>query len=132
MRLTTTHGAWDAPLALFHGWRTVLARAAGYEVAGKVWEPNYDLSVEVTRGESDKIPADPLALLLEHSDSDGEIRPVPAMFLAGRLEWLLPVVGEADNLRVYEGFAVDATQKFIIGLRAAVDADEPLLFSLSG
>ena len=130
MRLKTTHGAWDAPPALFHGWRTELARAAGYEIAGMVWEPNPDLPVEFAKGETDRIPADPLVLLLEHSDCDGEIRPIPAIYLAGRLEQLLSFVGETDNLGMYDGFAVDAAQRFIAGLRAAAAADEPMLFNL--
>ena len=80
-------------------------------------------------GQWDRIPEDPLIILLAHSDCDGEILPEHAGLLADRLEHLLPRLPEDEGpghiaRRGWRG----TTQRFIDGLREASAADEPVGF----
>ena len=134
MGLDTTHEAWHGAYGAFTRWRDQLARTAGYELAklegdyretilidwGHIAPKNYE-------GEWDKTPADPLIVLVAHSDCDGVIHPEQAGPLADRLEELLPMLPEGDG-GGHIGSWRDKTRTFIDGLRAAVAAGEDVEF----
>jgi hypothetical protein len=145
MGLDTSHDCWHGAYSAFGRWRQKVAEAAGYAV----WAVKYDdssvtydtvmidwghLPENALMGEWPETPADPLLVLIAHSDCDGEIRPEQAGPLADRLEELLPALERTDaeegafgHIAARGGYA-GAARKFIDGLRAAVAADEPVDF----
>jgi hypothetical protein len=137
MGLDTSHDCWQGAYSAFSRWRDELARAAGYtfftpegDYRAYVREINWGaLEPKNYEGEWDRIPEDPLIILLAHSDYDGEIKPEHAPLIADRLEQLLPKLPETEatghiGRRGWRG----TTQRFIDGLRAAADAGEPVEF----
>ena len=128
MGLDTSHDCWHGPYSAFTRWRNEVARAAGYQVG-----PNRDGFATVLidwdqfpmknyQGEWDKVPDDPLILLIAHSDCDGVIYPEHAALLADRLTELLPLL--KDSHHVYR----QKTEQFIRGLRSASERGEKILF----
>jgi hypothetical protein len=137
MGLDTTHNAWHGAYSAFSRWRDGLARAAGYEVKRVTYDDgwsadeaqiNWDQIVQKNfDGEWDETPADPLVVLIAHSDCDGVIHPEQAKPLADRLEELLPKLPDAEG-GGHIGSWREKTQKFIDGLRVAAEANENLEF----
>ncbi len=137
MGLDTTHDCWSGAYSAFKRWRDQIAETAGYtffvadgEYMTSVKEINWAaLDDKNYAGEWDRIPEDPLIMLLAHSDCDGVIHPEHARLIADRLEWLLPrlpmteAVGHIGRLG-WQG----TTERFINGLRAAVQAGEDVEF----
>lgn len=159
MGLDTTHDAWHGPYSAFNRWRTNVAQLAGYEVAPRDYGHGCMLPavVKVYDGLQDgtwteanlegwweRLPEDPLLVLLVHSDCDGFIDGVACRWLAERLEQLMPKLVELDQFVAGGcflglGAEVDppvsrigswagATQQFIDGCRRAAEANEPLEF----
>lgn len=141
MGLDTSHDCWHGAYSAFSRWRQAVARAAGYMVLPVTWPdmgyPTDSVMLEWHRyeqknylGEWDEMPADPLLILIVHSDCDGEIKPEHAGPLADRLEEILPNIPDAaDGGHIgCRGGYVEATRKFIAGLRAAAAAGEPVDF----
>lgn len=133
MGLDTTHGCWDGSYTGFSLWRDALADAAGYcRIIGGKWADNESpvfgsvilidwghLPDKALMGEWPETPADPLMVLIAHSDCDGVIHPAQAGPLAERLAELAPLVDEQYQ---------PATQRFLAGLRDAVTANEDVEF----
>jgi hypothetical protein len=134
MGLDTTHNAWHGAYGAFSRWRDQLARTAGYELAkldgdhrevilidwGHIVPKNY-------YGEWDRMPADPLILLIAHSDCEGVISSEHAGPLANRLEELLPDLPEGEG-GGHIGDWRAKTQQFIDGLRSAAATGEDVEF----
>ena len=135
MGLDTSHDCWHGAYGAFTRWRDKLAEVAGYQLAkldgdyretvlidwGHIEDKNY-------QGDWDAIPADPLILLIAHSDCDGVIHPEHAGPLADRLTELLPLVPDEvapGHVRHWR----ETTQRFIDGLRAAAAAGEDVVFA---
>ena len=76
------------------------------------------------QGEWGDTPADPLLVLIAHSDCDGVIHPQQAGPLALRLQELIPSL---ESSGAEEDFA-DRTRQFITGLQLAVDQGEDVIF----
>lgn len=126
---------WRGAYSAFTRWRNQLAEAAGYTVAPgpgpyRIPGPALDwdnLTEANGAGDWETTPADPLLVLLAHSDCDGHILPAQAGPLADRLTELLPLLpagtggGHIGDWRV-------TTQTFIDGLRAAAEAGERVEF----
>ena len=140
MGLDTSHDCWSGAYSAFSRWRDELARAAGYtfkpfetEFGTRefVAEINWDaLQPKNYDGEWDRIPEDPLIILLAHSDCDGEIKAEHAQLIADRLESLLdklPADEEASGHLSRYGYR-GTTERFIEGLRLAAEAGEPVEF----
>jgi hypothetical protein len=140
MGLDTSHDCWHGAYSAFGRWRLAVAEAAGYMVVPVKWP---DLGYETDsvmlewhryeeknyKGEWDEMPADPLILLIVHSDCDGEIKPEHAGPLADRLEELLPkLTDEGGGHIAARGGYAGATKKFIAGLREAAAAGETVDF----
>jgi hypothetical protein len=150
MGLDITHDAWSGAYGAFSRWRDALAEAAGYELAwiatgelfeddrppvgkwvptrrivlidwGHIHRKNYD-------GEWDQPPADPLILLIAHSDCDGHLEPEHCALLADRLTELLPSIPEGANGGGHLGNIRATTERFIAGCRVAAEAGERLEF----
>ena len=127
MELDTTHNAWHGSYIRFNDWRREVAEIAGYSTGQcKPYTPisgpllDWDSFTESNvKGEWAETPADPLIVLLVHSDCDGFIMPQQALPLADALEALLPLM---------EGWTRVRTIQFILGLRLAVELDEPVEF----
>lgn len=71
---------------------------------------------------------DPLIVLLDHSDCDGEIDSEDCALLAERLEGLLPQLRELPDDPGHIGNWVEKTQQFIDGLWRAAAAGEAVDF----
>lgn len=132
MGLDVSHDAWSGAYSSFYRWRMGVVRAAGYEIAPdpdrggrempKVWLDD-SFTTANYMGEWDRLPEDPLLVLLIHSDCDGIIPANATRWLAARLEGLLPAFPEDDDdaLRT-------KTERFIAGLREAAADDEDMEF----
>jgi hypothetical protein len=142
MGLWVSHDCWTGAYSAFSRWREQLARSAGYTIAKVTWEDG-DVFVNgrdyvlidwghVTpaqlMGEWDQTPADPLLVLIAHSDCEGVIHPAQAGPLADRLTELLPLLPEEIALGHIGDWRMK-TQAFIDGLRAAAEAGEDVEFS---
>lgn len=135
MGLDTTHGCWHGAYSAFHRWRCELARVGGYPLkeggassrkVPAVWD--LDWPDAAYQGEWDgKPPADPLLILLIHSDCDGLIPAEYAGVLADRLQGLLPLL-PSDPAPGHIGDWRRKTETFIAGLRRAAAAGEPVEF----
>lgn len=115
MGLDTTHDCWSGPYSAFNRWRAALCEAAGF---GNLYDR------VGFRGDVPMPPVsdrDVLWELLDHSDCDGNLAWEICGSLAGRLETLLPKLGDDDYLST-------ATLAFIEGLRSAFEARENVEF----
>jgi hypothetical protein len=135
MGLDVSHDCWYGAYSAFSRWRDKLADVAGYAFA----EIDYDGFKHNTilvdwghlqdklYGDWDKVPSDPLLILIAHSDCEGLIHPREAKALADRLETLLPFMPEGNGGgHIYDW--IDVTKKFIDGLREAVAKNEDVTF----
>lgn len=142
MGLDTTHGCWHGAYSAFSRWRDKLAEVAGYAIWSVIDEPDefgrgYGRDTmmidwgHVTdanlMGEWAETPADPLIVLIAHSDCDGVIHPEQAGPLATRLEELRPLLPEGEASGHIRNWR-DKTQQFIDGLHEAVKAGEDVEF----
>ena len=146
MGLDASHDCWHGAYSAFTRWRDKLAEAAGYEIAKVDWSGQGDrmadligprdtvlidwghVTAENIQGDWEQTPADPLLILIAHSDCDGWIRARDCEPLADRLTELLPLLpdGEAPgHIRHWRG----KTQQFIDGLRLAATAGEDVEFA---
>lgn len=141
MGLDTTHDAWHGAYSAFTRWRNGVAKAAGYQIVEVVAsygmtypQPAIDwdsIRPENYEGAWAATPEDPLVVLIAHSDCDGVIHPEQAGPLADRLEGLLPALdaqGEGGGHISRDGGYRTVTERFIAGLRAAVEAGEDVEF----
>jgi hypothetical protein len=91
--LKISHGAFDGMCSEFHGWRCAVARAAGYRTE-ETWEGETIVLDWDTVTDGNIVgawptpPADPLLVLLAHSDVAGKISPADGLLLADRLNEL--------------------------------------------
>ena len=141
MGLDTSHECWHGSYSSFSRWRDKLAEAAGYTfhpLPGDRGMPSSVVLVDLDWGGIEAIigrhllgkwprmpvrpdgTADPLIVLLAHSDCEGEIQAEFCAPLANRLEALLPLLGDEAYIA--------KTQTIIGGLRVAAAADEPVQF----
>ena len=127
----------SAHIARSAGGRNRIAEAAGYTVstlgAHEIPIPTVlidwgHITDDNLAGHWETPPADPLIVLIAHSDSDGIIPVELAGPLADRLEELLPALGdEAGGGHI--GLYRDKTRTFINGLRLAVERADIVQFS---
>lgn len=148
MGLDTTHDCWHGAYSAFSRWREKLAEVAGYTfhdmtLDGKPYGPGQ--AVDIDWGNIEKTigrdlfgrwpsmpvrpdgTADPLIVLLAHSDCEGEIQADFCAPLADRLEELIPLLGDEDG-GGHIGYFSEKTQTFVNGLRLAAEAGEPVGF----
>lgn len=135
MGLDTTHDAWHGPYSAFSRWREALAVAAGYEVVAHPVAPGLRMILvdwghlqHRLQGDWDETPADPLLVLIAHSDCEGEIRPAQAGPLADRIEALAPLVPDEDHGSWDPGWMRERARRFVAGLRRAATAGEAVRF----
>lgn len=132
MGLDTTHDAWSGAYSAFNRFRERIAEVAGYrqQWVGNGFQvddaENTTESGGIYAGNWKKPPADPILILLLHSDCDGKIEPDHCRLLADRLEGLLPNLH--GNGGGHLGDFKAKTEQFIKGLREAAAANEPLEF----
>lgn len=154
MGLDTTHGAWCGAYSAFNRWRTKIAELAGIPLplmdghygapGGGDWEEHakgkeidgyslypFNAHFKATHPSLpirwDVLRPDPLHVLLNHSDCDGEISPEDCAKIADRLEELMPQLPNVED-GGHIGNWKDKTKQFIEGCRAAAKAGEPLGF----
>lgn len=115
MGLTTSHGCFSGGYSVFAQWRRAVAASAGIVLdnmdgfGGDVDWPTFQ--------------AEPLVVLLNHSDADGSIPSAVCDVLANRLAALLP-----DIESIFRWPDQQLTQRFIDGLRRAAAAGEDVVF----
>jgi hypothetical protein len=141
MGLDTTHDCWHGAYSSFSRFRDEVAKAAGYEIWKVEQSEGFTrdtiiidwghITEENLFGKWDETPADPLIVLIAHSDCEGSIYPAQAAPLADRLEELLPKIaelGEGTGHIAGRGGWAEVTKKFINGLRVAAASGEPVEF----
>lgn len=132
MGLDTTHDCWHGSYSAFHRWRCGIAKAAGIPL--DLME-GYWINLGMPKGSSsqrlplkwESLKPDILHVLLDHSDSEGEIAAKHCGPLADRLEELLPLLPEGSG-GGHIGDWREKTQRFIDGLRLAASQGEPVGF----
>ena len=123
MTLTISHGAFAGMCGEFHDWRRDIARAAGYSIEETSYGGHIVLNWDVITdnniaGSWNTPPADPLLVLLAHSDVQGTIEPSDALALVDRLtELLIPRKWRA------------VTERFIAACRLAIYRNESMEFA---
>lgn len=134
MGLYASHGCWSGAYGAFTRWRNELAEVAGYWIHQM---PNGHttavidwghVTAEQLHGEWAETPADPLLVLIAHSDCEGVIHPAQAGPLADRLEELIPLL-PLDRAGGHVGDWRETTQQFADGLRRAAAAGEDVEFA---
>lgn len=146
MGLDTTHGCWRGAYSAFMRWRRQIAFCCGIPLdlmEGFFRPPPTMLykPAETALGLtpiSDIIGAlplswglfrdDPITILLNHSDCEGEIKSADCAPLADRLEGILDQLPEEPG-GGHIGSWQDKTNAFISGLREAAASDEDVEFS---
>jgi hypothetical protein len=148
MGLDTSHDAWHGAYSAFMRWREMIAEIAGMpplRMMEGFWEKGkapYDPATMIFSNTREKetverfcdglpikwesLKADPLHVLLYHSDCEGQIAPKDCAKIADRLEQLLPRFPQGDG-GGHIGNWRDKTKTFIDGCRAA-KAKQPLKF----
>jgi hypothetical protein len=115
MGLDTTFDCWHGPYSSFNRFRRTICKAAGMG----------DLdSYKGFGGDKEWPENEPITILLDHSDCDGEITAKDCAPLADAMEELLPELDDSDPC------LSDAKQakQFIKGLRKAAKAKKPVEF----
>jgi hypothetical protein len=119
MGLDTTHDCWHGPYSTFNGFRRIVAAQVG-------------MDLDLMEGFGGPVPwallvPDPLHVLLNHPDCEGQIPAADCAPLADRLEQLLPYIEGPDDAAFAHSPAAMARQ-WIEGLRRAARAGEPVEF----
>ncbi len=154
MGLDTTHDCWHGAYSAFMRWRQMVAKVAGIPLAlmeGFYSPPGGGDWAELTQGKDplhgtywpfgshykdtsewlpiawESLRPDPLHILLDHSDCDGEIKVENCGPIADRLEELLPKFPSTDG-GGHIGNWKDKTAQFIKGLRKAASLKEAVEF----
>lgn len=134
MGLDTSHDCWHGPYSQFMQWRSWLNFLIAHDRM-KFWEDKWGRVA--AKGHTDEAlreawalglyadEANPLDVLMSHSDCDGEISAAICAPLADALQDLadrrMPPRGIYDEMR-------PATERFIAGLHRAAAAGEPVRF----
>lgn len=134
MGLDTSHDCWHGAYSAFHRWRMEVARIA--RIPLPLMEGFYGgwATPEVT-GELarflpipwDAYKSDPLCVILNHSDCEGEIPWEQCSALADRLAEIIPELPQEPDYGHIRDWR-EKTQLFIDGLRAAAAAHENVEF----
>lgn len=124
MGLDTTHNAWHGSYSGFMRWRMEVAKAAGFPplkhmVGFCTTEEAHEAGL-LAPIPWDDFKENPLSLLLNHSDCDGELLAEDCPAIADALEALLPKLSDQYNIQ--------KTEQFIAGLRLAGSLDEDIQF----
>jgi hypothetical protein len=153
MGLDLSHEAWHGAYSAFRRFRIGLAKAAGIPLGmmAEYYDPvAMTAMVEQTPAalgspggmlrswfEADAAPYlpiswdvladDPLIVLLDHSDCDGEIDAADCGALADRIEELIPLLPKADDPGHIGNWEAKARQ-FVAGLRLAASRGEDIEF----
>lgn len=113
MGLDTSHNAWHGPYSSFGTWRKLIASKIGVDLN----------NMEGFKGDIpfSTLPENPINVLLDHSDCDGEIKWQDCGPLADALESILP------QLKKEYGH-YEKTKQFIEGCRLAYSKKENIDF----
>lgn len=122
MGLDTTHGCWHGAYSAFMRWRDKLAEVSGIPL--RKMQGFCDADEDAVPWSA--LKPDPLHVLLDHSDCDGEIAAKDCGPLADRLEELLPLLDGDGGGHI--GSYKEKTQQFIDGLHLAASLGEPVEF----
>ena len=116
MGLDTTHDCWHGPYSMFMVWREQLHRYTAPDNT-RTLEQAWDAGDYADQSQ-------PINVLMNHSDCDGEI---PAEICGPLADHLQKIVDIMPERGVYD-MAKPATLRFIAGLRKAADNKEPVDF----
>jgi hypothetical protein len=140
MGLDTTHDAWHGGYIGFGIWRDALAIAAGWPMVDRSefntgqtafidWGKLPVSDDDALWGNWDKLPEDPLLILLAHQDCEGRIPWEYTQALADRLWGLLTLIPEdAKDAIGWQYTLRGRTLTFIEGLRLAHSLKEDVEF----
>ncbi|MEK9726025.1 MAG: hypothetical protein VW405_21410 [Rhodospirillaceae bacterium] len=133
MGLDTTHDCWHGAYSAFHRFRHGIARAIGLDLASM---QGFSESTVTGQGRAgiawSLLKPDPIHILLNHSDCEGEIAVPNLLPLAARLEELIPALAAIDGVEPGVGHLssglASAAKRFADGLRRAAAAGEAVEF----
>lgn len=120
MGLDTSHDCWHGAYSSFHSFRFWIAKVAGI-----------DLDKMQGFGGNKPFPTkkkEPLVILLNHSDCDGDIKWKDTLPLATRMEELLKLVKPKVKKNSEEEYFKDKLEQFIEGLKSAHELGEDVDF----
>lgn len=132
MGLRVSHDCWRASYSSFMQWRCVLAKAIGIALPvmeGFVDPTDHTVPLRIRDYlpmRWDALKPDPLHVLLNHSDCDGELAVADLLPIAERLEQVGPNL--PDDTGAFPDWNRKAAARFAKGLRAAAAAGEPVVF----
>lgn len=115
MGLQTTHDCWTGSYSHFDRFRMAVAAAVGIDLN----------SMQRFGGSTswDIFAKDPIRILLEHSDCEGDIAVADLLPLAGRLDEVAKLLDDCTE----DDFAAEA-RRFAAGCRLAESRGEPVRF----
>jgi len=129
MGLDTSHNCWHGAYSAFNRFRHAIAEAVGIPLDSmEGYEPMFP-TPEEERSESvswARYEHDPICILLNHSDCDGEIANEHCLALAARIEEISPKLRESGEGHIPDYRA--AALQFAKGLRDAAEAGEDVEF----
>ena len=127
MGLDTSHNCWHGPYSAFNRFRHAIAEAAGIPLDSmEGYEPMFPTPEEKNKEAIpwDQYENDPICILLNHSDCEGEIESKDCLALAVRLEEIAPKLIQGGLFDNYQLMAL----RFAKGLRDAAEAGEDVDF----
>ena len=127
MGLDTSHNCWHGPYSAFNRFRHAIAEAAGIPLDSmEGYEPMFPTPEEKNKEAIpwDQYENDPICILLNHSDCEGEIESKDCLALAVRLEEIAPKLIQGGLFDNYQLMAL----RFAKGLRDAAEAGEDIDF----
>ena len=129
MGLDTSHNCWHGAYSAFNRFRHAIAEAAGIPLDSmEGYEPMFPTPEEKNKEAIpwDQYENDPICILLNHSDCEGEIESKDCLALAVRLEEIAANLREDGEGHIYSYRA--AALRFAKGLRDAAEAGEDVDF----
>ena len=129
MGLDITHDCWHGAYSAFNRFRHGIARAIGLDLDSM---QGYSESTGRAGIAWSLLKPDPIHILLNHSDCEGEIAVPNLLPLAARLEELIPALAAIDGVEPGVGHLssglASAAKRFADGLRRAAAAGEAVEF----
>lgn len=119
MGLDTSHNAYHGPYSSFTEWRKIIASKIGIDLYSMEGYKNGNTPFS-------SLPDNPINIILDHSDCDGEIYWQDCEAIANALEAILPDLWKDKSISHMH--YLNITEKFIAGCRLAFSKQENIDF----
>ena len=136
MKLLISHGIGEWEFAEFNAFRMVLARLLGYTIREQQYYvpdfPPHETKTRTSGTWSGCDPADPIDVLMYHSDNSGVIQVRHQEALMKRLQEMLACYNILRNYRVHDPLFAHKAERFAIGVSLAFGRNENVTFEVIG